>query len=129
MRRGETTAGNAFDAKDALPKKVCSDLVKSLELAHSEGILQCDLRRSNFVCFQGTWQVIDYSLSVVVDSTSFAVEPGAQADCAGYRVKENYKAGLDIKWTERDDYQMLVETILGSDMEVDEDSERVNASE
>ena len=116
MRNGETTAQKEFYAEHCLPKSVCSDLVKSLQLAHSAGILQCDLRRSNFVRFHGTWQVIDYSLSAVIESkTTYTMEAGAQADCAGYRVKEMCNAGMDFEWTEKDDYQMLIENILGSD--------------
>ena len=116
MRIGEMSARKAFDQEHALSKSVCSDLIKSLQLAHLAGILQCDLRRSNFVRFQGTWQVIDYSLCAAVDSnTPYTMVPGAQAECAGYRVKKKREENQTFKWTEKDDYQMLIENILGSD--------------
>ena len=91
MRRGIVTASRCFRADDALPKQVCSDLVNSLQLAHSAGILQCDLRRSNFVQFNDSWQLIDYSLSAEVNSqVEYKLEAGAQADCAGNNVQALY---------------------------------------
>ncbi|CAB9510039.1 expressed unknown protein [Seminavis robusta] len=112
MRRGITTAQKCFKTEEALPAKVCSDLVNSLELAHSAGILQCDLRRSNFVQFTGSWQLIDYSLSAEVDSEAdYELEPGSQADCAGNHIKTLHALELPIQWTKVDDYQMLIANI------------------
>jgi hypothetical protein len=113
MRRGEVTARDIFAADCALPKRVCSDLVNSLQLAHSAGVLQCDLRRSNFVHFGDLWQVIDYSLSATVDSgIVYQMGPGAQADCAGNNVKTLYKEKKEVQWTKDDDYQMFIANIL-----------------
>ena len=117
MRKGVETAKRRFGAKEALPQNVCSDIVDSLQLAHSVGVLHCDLRRSNFVCFDdGTWQLIDYSLSADVDSrVPYSMEAGAQADSAGNRVKGLYKEASPFCWTKDDDYQMLIANIIGFD--------------
>ena len=115
MRRGIVTASRCFRADDALPKQVCSDLVNSLQLAHSAGILQCDLRRRNFVQLSDSWQVIDYSLSAEVNSqANYKLEAGAQAEYAGNNVKALYKKKAPIQWTKVDDYQMLIANIMSS---------------
>ena len=68
LRKGTSTAKIEFGPENALSKSVRSDLVDSIQLAHSAGVLQCDLRRNNFVKFGDSWQVIDYSLSAQLNS-------------------------------------------------------------
>lgn len=114
MRKGIETASRRFRGKEALPKNLCSDIVDSLQLAHSVGVLHFDLRRRNFVYFEDdTWQLIDYSLSADVDSqVPYNMEAGAQAESAENRVKVLYKEASSFCWTKDDDYQMLIANII-----------------
>jgi hypothetical protein len=103
MRCGDLSA-QAFDPKVALPKNTWADLINSLDLAHKAGILQCDLRRSNFVRFNDSWQLVDYSLSCEANSENpDEMEPGAQLECAGIGVRNLHNTNGPIYWTRIDD--------------------------
>jgi hypothetical protein len=112
MRCGDLSA-QAFDPKVVLPKNIWADLINSLDLAHKAGILQCDLRRSNFVRFNDSWQLVDYSLSCEANSENpDEMEPGAQLECAGIGVRNLHKTNGPIYWTRIDDYQMLIANVM-----------------
>jgi hypothetical protein len=88
---------------------------ESLRLAHSAGYLHCDIRRSNIMKFRNKWCLIDFGLSLPLsksNSDAYELEPGAQADGVGPRVRGCYDQEENIHWTIGDDYEMLLKMLL-----------------
>lgn len=83
---------------------------ESFRLAHSAGYLHCDIRRSNIMKFGNKWCLIDFGLSwVLSNSDAYELEPRAQLDGVGPRVRDCY--GQEIHWTIGDDYEMLLKML------------------
>ena len=104
---------------------VFSQLLSSLTVAHSAGVLHCDVRSSNCLEFaEGGWQVIDYDLSVSADEGECKLyRESDQFKCAGEDVKAKYELvvtsrhpdgiyerEISIDWTVHDDVCMLFKT-------------------
>jgi len=93
---------------------ICEGVCRSLRLAHSVGIMHCDLRLSNVLQF-GTddFQLVDFGLSCTNtgDENSYEVMMGgSQAVGVGPRLRQlmdTRKSGL-VQWTFADDYEMLL---------------------
>jgi len=87
---------------------------ESLRLAHKAGYLHCDVRRSNIMKFGNKWCLIDFGLSCKLeDPNNYDLEPGAQADSVGPRVKGCYRRNCPIHYTIGDDYEMLLTMMKG----------------
>ena len=96
---------------------VCEGLCMSLRLAHSVGILHCDLRLSNVLQF-GTndFQLVDFGLSCTVegednDPYDLRLGGGSQASGVGPRLRQLLQTGGRVVWTADDDFEMLLQML------------------
>ncbi len=95
---------------------MCEGVCRSLRLAHSVGVLHCDLRLSNVLQF-GTndVQLVDFGLSCSFreNNNPYDLQSGSsQALSVGPRLRQLQSSGGPIYWTAADDYEMLL-SMLG----------------
>lgn len=92
---------------------MCEGVCRSLRLAHSVGILHCDLRLSNVLQF-GTndFQLVDFGLSCTTegkDNDPYDLQSGgSQAAGVGPRLRQLLDTNGRVVWTPADDYEMLL---------------------
>jgi hypothetical protein len=105
MRRGQRC-----DRVDVLG--MCEGVCRSLRLAHSVGVLHCDLRLSNVLQFGANFRLVDFGLSCTVkgeNNDPYELQKGgSQAAGVGPRLHQLLGAGEKVVWTVADDYEMLL---------------------
>ena len=94
---------------------LCEGVCRSLRLAHSVGILHCDLRLSNVLRFGShDFQLVDFGLSCTTDNkynNPYDLQlGGSQASSVGPRLRQLLKEEEkpSVAWTVADDYEMLL---------------------
>lgn len=106
MRRGQHCALTDTRA-------MCEGVCRSLRLAHSVGILHCDLRLSNVLQFGANdFQLVDFGLSCTIegkDNDPYDLHSGgSQASGVGPRLRQMLHTSGQVVWTPADDYEMLL---------------------
>ena len=110
------------DIKDSTGS-VFAQLRDSLRVAHTAGILHCDVSPNNCVLFGNCWQVVDYGLAVTGTRTANGDLVGNvtirrnsyQHLCCGYtafqlineQLSKSTADTVTVEWTPSDDFEML----------------------
>jgi len=96
----------------ATPADLWAAGCQSLQHAHANAVLHCDVRRPNFVRFPSGIQLVDFGCGVPVDRPTVSLDGEGEQSCgAGVRLKGRIGA---VEWTVADDYQMLAEAVFFS---------------